>query len=186
MGRKSTVDQLSPELRGKLIELLKDPSVTQSEITFLINHEAGETVVSKSAVNRYAKRMESMIEKTRQAREVADIYLQEVGSDTRNKLGKIVNERVRMLAFDLTDELMALRESEDNKIDPKQISDVIQKVSRAIKDLEQAEKLNAEREARIKKETLSAAAETVEKNMKEHGLSDAFRLKMKKDILGVM
>lgn len=185
MGRKSTVDQLSPELRGKLIELLKDPSVTQSEITFLINHEAGETVVSKSAVNRYAKRMESMIEKTRQAREVADIYLQEVGSDTRNKLGKIVNERVRMLAFDLTDELMALRESEEG-IDPKQISDVIQKVSRAIKDLEHAEKLNAEREARIKKDALTAAAETVEKNMKEHGLSDAFRLKMKKDILGVM
>ena len=185
MGRKSTVDQLSPELRGKLIELLKDPAITQSEITFLINHEAGETVVTKSAVNRYAKRMESMIEKTRQAREVADIYLQEVGSDTRNKLGKIVNERVRMLAFDLTDELMALRESEEG-IDPKQISDVIQKVSRAIKDLEHAEKLNAEREARIKKDALTAAAETVEKNMKEHGLSDAFRLKMKKDILGVM
>lgn len=184
MGRISSVDQLSAELRGKLLELLKDPSVTQSEITFLINEEAGEPVVSKSAVNRYAKRMESMIEKTRQAREVADLYLNEVGNDTRNKLGKIVNERVRMLAFDLTDELMALRESEE-EIDPKQISDVIGKVSRAVKDLEHAEKLNADREARIRKEAMEEAAAVAEKKLREEGSEESVILTINKALLGM-
>lgn len=184
MGRKSTVDLLPDELRQKLLNLLKDPSITQKDIVCLINNEAGEDVVSKSSVNRYAKRMEAMIEKTRQAREVADMYLNSVGNDTRNKLGKIVNERVRMLAFDLTDEIMALRESGEEGIDPKQVSEIIQKVSRAVKELEQAEKLNAEREAKIRKEALEEAAAIAEDKMKKAGSGQSLILEMKKEILG--
>lgn len=168
------------------MNMLKNPAVTQSEIVFAINNEAGEDLVSKSSVNRYAVRMKAMIEKTRQAREVADMYLQEVGNDTRNKLGKIVNERVRMIAFDLTDELMAMRENGAEEIDVKKISDVIQKVSRAVKELEQAEKLNAEREDRIRKEVMEEAASAAEMKMREEGVGESAIMTFKKDLLGLV
>ena len=123
MGQKSCVDRLSPELRAKLLELLNNPAVTQAEIVDAINAEAGEPLISKSSLNRYAQRMKKFAEKNRQAREVADAYLEKYGSDTRNKLGKVVNEQIRLVAFDLIAELEDAKEGGD--LDPKFITEVI-------------------------------------------------------------
>ena len=95
MGQKSAVDKLPEPLRKRLIELLNRPDVTQLEIVDAINEEAGEPLISKSSLNRYAQRMKKFAEKNRQAREVAEAYLEKYGSDTRNKLGKVVNEQRR-------------------------------------------------------------------------------------------
>ena len=45
------------------------------------------------------------------------------GSDTRNKLGKVVNEQIRLVAFDLIAELEDAKEGGD--LDPKFITEVI-------------------------------------------------------------
>ena len=111
MGQKSAVDRLPEDLRKKLIELLNRPDVTQLEIVDAINAEAGEPLISKSSLNRYAVRMKKFAEKNRQAREVAEAYLEKYGSDTRNRLGKVVNEQVRLVAFDLISELEELKEA---------------------------------------------------------------------------
>lgn len=123
MGQKSCVDRLSPELREKLLELLNNPAVTQAEIVDAINAEAGEPLISKSSLNRYAQRMKKFAEKNRQAREVADAYLEKSANDTRNKLGKVVNEQIRLVAFDLIAELEDAKE--DGNLDPKFITEVI-------------------------------------------------------------
>lgn len=182
MAPKSSIDRLPRELREKLLEMLKNPGITQREITDAINLEAGETVVSKSSVNRYAQRMEEMIERTRQAREVADVYATKIGYDTRNQLGKIINERVRMLAFELSEDMLAFQE---RGVEPKAIAEIIQKVSRALKELEQAEKLNAERTAQIRKEALEQAAEAAEKALKKEGGTKAALLAVRRDIFGL-
>ena len=67
--------------------------------------------------------MKKFAEKNRQAREVADAYLEKYGSDTRNKLGKVVNEQIRLVAFDLIAELEDAKEGGD--LDPKFITEVI-------------------------------------------------------------
>ncbi|MEL5720014.1 MAG: DUF3486 family protein [Treponemataceae bacterium] len=169
MGQKSAVDRLPEDLRKKLIELLNRSDVTQLEIVDAINAEAGEPLISKSALNRYAQRMKKFAEKNRQAREVAEAYLEKYGSDTRNRLGKVVNEQVRLVAFDLISELDELKERE--AVDPKLMTDVIFKVSRGLKDLEQAEKLNAEREEEIRQAVLAETAEKVKEVGKKKGLS---------------
>lgn len=51
------------------------------------------------------------------------------------------------------------------------MSDSIYKVSRAIKELEQAEKLNAQREAEIKAEVQKETAEKVETVCKQKGVT---------------
>ena len=169
MGQKSCVDRLSPELREKLLELLNNPAVTQAEIVNAINAEAGEPLISKSSLNRYAQRMKKFAEKNRQAREVADAYLEKYGSDTRNKLGKVVNEQIRLVAFDLIAELEDAKE--DGNLDPKFITEVIFKVSRGLKELEQAEKLNAEREDEIKALIVKETAEKVETACRKKGVT---------------
>ncbi|MBO5607320.1 MAG: DUF3486 family protein [Treponema sp.] len=170
MGQKSSIDRLPENLRSKLIELLQNPSVTQKEVVELINGEAGETVVSRSSVNRYKLRMDKFAAKTREAREVADAYIEKYGTENRNKLGKVVNEYIKLMVFDLTTELEELKDS-DGEIKPEDLADIIYKVSRAIKELEQAEKLNAQREAEIKAQIQKETAEKVETVCKQNGIT---------------
>ena len=170
MGQKSSIDRLPENLRSKLIELLQNPSVTQKEVVELINGEAGETVVSRSSVNRYKLRMDKFAAKTREASEVADAYIEKYGTESRNKLGKVVNEYIKLMVFDLTTELEELKDSDGN-IKPEDMADIIYKVSRAIKELEQAEKLNAQREAEIKAAVQKETAEKVETVCKQNGIT---------------
>ena len=57
-------------------------------------------------------------------------YLEKYGSDTRNKLGKVVNEQIRLVAFDLIAELEDAKEGGD--LAHKFITEVIFKVSRGL------------------------------------------------------
>jgi hypothetical protein len=182
MGQKSAVDKLPKKLRTKLIKMLQDPACTQIQIADEINKAADEPLISKSSVNRYALRMKTFSEKNRQAKEVAELYLEKYG-EGRNKLGKIVNEQVRLVAFELISELDELKEKK--KIKPKEITDLIFKVSRGLRDLELAEKLNAERANDIRKDTLEEAAKIAEKSARQDGVSKKTIDKIKKEILGV-
>lgn len=170
MGQKSSIDRLPENLRSKLIELLQNPAVTQKEVVELINSEAGETVVSRSSVNRYKLRMDKFAAKSREAREVADAYIEKYGTENRNKLGKVVNEYIKLMVFDLTTELEELKGA-DGEMKPEDLADIIYKVSRAVRELEQAEKLNAQREAEIKAQVQKETAEKVEVVCKQKGVS---------------
>ena len=183
MGQKSSVDKLPKKLRDKLLELLSDPSVTQTQIVDAINEEAGKPLISKSSLNRYAKRMQRFAEKNRQAKEVANAYIEKFGAEDRNKLGKVVNEQIRLVAFDLISEIDELKEAQ--QADPALITEIIFKVSRGLRDLEQAEKLNAERSDTIRNAALEDAVNVIEKSAKTNGLSSATVESIKKEILGI-
>ncbi len=183
MGRISNIERLPDELKAKLIGLLKSPNVSQADITAIINNEAGEEVVSKSAVNRYAARMKKQIEKARQAREISELYMEKLGGGTRNKLGKVINEQIRLMSFELIGEIGDMKES--GNADPALVMNLIHKVSRSLKELEQAEKLNAERESRIRKEAMEEAAAIAEKTLKKEGAGDSAILTLRKELLGL-
>jgi len=184
MGRKSSIDALPEKLRKRLLELLQKPWATQKDVTDIINDEAGDKVVSKSAVNRYALKMHKFAERNRQAREVADRYIAEYGEERQGKIGKVINEQLRMVTFDL---LMNLNDLKDSEQDPKNLSNlafIINKVARAIKDLEQAANANLDREQKIK-EQVEETAEEVAKTAKSAGLSEETVEAIKKRILGI-
>ena len=184
MGQKSSIDRLPQNLREKLIELLQNPAVTQKEIVELINAEAGEAVVSRSSVNRYKLRMDKFAAKSREAREVADAYIEKYGTENRNKLGKVVNEYIKLMVFDLTTELEELKDA-DGEIKPEDLADIIYKVSRAIKELEQAEKLNAQREAEIKAAVQKETAEKIEAVCKQKGVSAEVKEAFMAEVLNI-
>jgi len=184
MGQKSAVDKLPKKLRDKLIDMLHNPAVTQAEIVDAINGEAGEQLLSKSSMNRYAQKMKHFAEKNRQAQEIADAYIDKYGNDNRVKLGKVVNEQIRLAVFDLIGEIEEIQADPETK--KTEIADMLYKLSRGLKELEAAEKLNAERTESIRKAALADAAEIVEKEAKEAGLdAEAVDIIKRKIILGI-
>ncbi|MGL4986629.1 MAG: phage protein Gp27 family protein [Treponemataceae bacterium] len=99
MPQKSNIDRLDEELRKKLLKLLKDKNITQAQIADAINEQAGHIVISKSGVNRYKLKMDKFIEKSNQARSVADLYVEKLGSSNSNSMGKVLNEQIRIAAL---------------------------------------------------------------------------------------
>jgi len=183
MGQKSAVDKLPKKLRNKLIEMLNDPAVTQAEIVDAINAEAGEPLISKSSMNRYAQKMKHFAEKNRQAKEIADAYIDKYGSENRQTLGKVINEQMRVAIFDLMGEFDEIRADGETKA--VEAADMLYKISRGLKELEQAEKLNAERTEKVRKEALADAAEIVEKEAKSAGLDASAVDIIRRKILGI-
>jgi hypothetical protein len=183
MGQKSAVDRLPETLRTKLLEMLHNPAITQAEIVDAINEEAGEPLLSRSSMNRYAQRMKRFAEKNRQAKEIADAYIDKYGTDNRVKLGKVVNEQIRLAVFDLIGELEEIRGAPETTA--RDMADILAKLSRGLKDLETAEKLNAERTEHIRQAALAEAAEAVEQTAKSNGLTGETVDKIKKQILGL-
>ena len=183
MGRKSSVDRLPKKLRAMLAEMLADPACTQAQIVAAVNAQAGEKVLSSSGVNRYAQRMKRFTEKNRQAREVAEAYLEHCGADSRNKMGKVINEQIRLAAYDLMLEIDEIKEKPET--DATALTDILLKVSKSLREIEQAEKLNAERTAGIRKDALTEAAQVVEATARSDGLSAETVAKLKKQILGL-
>jgi hypothetical protein len=90
---------------------------------------------------------------------------------------------MRVAIFDLMGEFDEIRE--DPKVKGTDAADMLYKISRGLKELEQAEKLNAERTDRIRKEALAEAAEVVEKEAKSAGLDEAALEIIKRKILGI-
>lgn len=175
---------LPDDLKQKIRELLHDPRFTQEEIAELINDEMGRKVVSKSGINRYAMKMKEFEDKNRQAREVAEMYLSSVGDNRQSKLGKVINEQVRMLAFELLINIENVKESVDNPKTLAGLADVIHKISRSIKDLESAATTNMERERKLQ-EAAEAVAEEVETTTRKAGLSDQAVAAIRNKILGI-
>lgn len=169
----SSIDRLPDDVREQLQALLRDPRVTQLGATARINEileaDGHPDRLSKSAVNRYAVRMEETGKKIRQAREVAKMWIGKLGSEPAGEVGKLLNEMVRTLAFDIT---LAMSESVDT-IEPKMLKDLAISVHR----LEMAAEKNAKVETEIRKKALQDVAGAVAEEEKTSGPMSADRFR---------
>lgn len=151
--QQSTIDRLPPDILEGFQALLRDPRVTQLEATRKINEvleaEGHPERLSKSAVNRYALRMNEVGAKLRQSREIAKMWIGKLGAEPQGEVGKLLNEMVRTLAFD---EVMRLSEG-DEPVDPKLIKDL----AIAIERLEKAASENTKREEEIRAQERDSA-----------------------------
>jgi hypothetical protein len=157
-NQQSSIDRLPDDIREQLQELLRDPRVTQLEATARINavleDDGHPERLSKSAVNRYAVRMEEVGAKLKETREIAKMWIGRLGSEPQGEVGKLLNEMVRTLAFKAA--MRAAEAGDDEPIDPKLLKSLAVSVHR----LERAAKENQDMEDKIRKrmatETLNA------------------------------
>lgn len=181
MARKSSIDLLPVEIREALHALLHDPAVGQVETALRVNEllaaEGSDQRISKSAVNRYSMRMDSIGAKMRQSREVAEMWIGKLGNQPQGQVGKLLNEFTRTMAFETS---LSLSEGED-PVPPKMLKDL----AMAIKHLEEAASVNEKRVREIRKLAAEEAADIVETAAKSQGLTRDGVQAIKEQILGI-
>ncbi len=168
MGKQqSSIDRLPEVVREQLNELLRDPQVTQkaavTEINRILTELEHPESLSKSAVNRYAMRMEAVGKRMRESREVADALIGKLGSQPQGKIGNLVNEILRSVSFELS---LNLTNGELDEESAPAIAKTLKDLALTTMHLERAANLNVEREQeirkqkreRLQKETLDAVA----------------------------
>ena len=191
MPRPSTVDLLSPELRTRFYELLKDPNVTQQQVADEINAALGERRLSKSAVNRRAVSMRRFAERNAQARELAREYLNVVGQEGQQEFSEVIVHQLRDVIYDLMLEIQELQQSPPAE-DPDahaervtKIAELITRASRSVRETETAADRSAERRRKLREEVAAAAAEAATTEARAAGISDDTVAAIKRRILGV-
>ena len=181
MAQQSSIDRLPEDILEKLQELLRDPRVSQLEATARINailkEEDHPERVSKSAVNRYAVKMEEVGAKIRQAREVAQMWIGRLGAEPQGEVGKLLNEMVRILAFEAATNMA----EGETPVEPRGLRDM----AIAIEKLEKASSENVKREDEIRKRALKEAAAAVGDAARAQGMDETQAEFWRKKVLGV-
>lgn len=190
MARQSSIDALPEHIRDALHALLRDPAVTQLEtckrVNDLLKAEGEEQRVSKSSVNRYSLKMESIGKRLRESREMAAMWVDKIGHQPQGEIGKIINEMLRSLSYEVTTELM------NGELDSESLPNVIEQLnnlSLATIRLEKASSESMKRENEIreqaKAEADAEAANKAEQAAIEAGLSRDAVVNIKNSILGI-
>lgn len=163
-GRPSRIQQLPPDIKARLDELLRG-GVTQKEIlTHLapLLESVGEKPLSAAGLNRYATRMEAVGRRIREAREVAAVWTAKLGETPTSNVGAYTLEMLRTLVYDLT-----LRAHEGEDLDVEQLQDIALTLQR----IERASKLNTDRERALRRELAEIAADAATGAARSKGVS---------------
>jgi hypothetical protein len=163
------VELLPPDIKARLQDLLRDPRVSQLEVTRRINdllEDRGEDLrLSKSAVNRYNVRMKEAGDKLRQSREVAEMWIGKLGAAPQGQVGNLVNEILRTLAFDLS---LVAQEGQISSDNAPAVAGMLKDLALAMQRLERAASENVKREEEIRRQERERLAAKMEEAAKEH------------------
>jgi hypothetical protein len=187
MPKPSTIEILPPEIKAQLQAWLQDPRITQLEATdranALLSLAGHPERVTKSAVNRYAVRMDEVGAKLRQSREVAQMFIAQVGAAPQGQTGLLINEMLRSMAFELS-----LKMQEFDSEDPDAMSATIgqlKNLALTMQRLEQSATINVKREGEIRKLAITDAANAVEKAAVQQGMNAEQAMFWRQQVLGV-
>lgn len=160
MGGRSAIDQLPPEIRDAVHDAIRDGAMID-EIVARIRDLGGD--VSRSAVGRYVKKANDLVRRQRDADRVAEIWVRELGERPEGKTGRLAIETMRTLAMFAAVELGERAGDGEGGIDPEEIGTL----ALAIRRIESAGKLSADRELAIRREAGERAGEAA----RQEGLS---------------
>lgn len=183
-GKRSKVDLLPTAIKAELDLLLRDKRMTQKDILAIVNalvDEAGlseEQKLSPAGVNRYAAKMETVGNTIRHARETAEMWVQQYGSEPTSDVTRLLMEMVRTEYFKL---LMDAQANPDNILDSKTIANLTLGINR----LERAALLNMEKEKQIKKDYAEEVGKNIDKTAQARGLTKEEAQFWREQVLGV-
>ncbi|MDT8428504.1 MAG: DUF3486 family protein [Pseudomonadales bacterium] len=172
MSRPSTIDQLPAQAREALHTWLRDPGITQTEATERLNallaDVGADQPISRHAVNRYDLKMRDVGQRLQQSRAVAEVWIAKLGAAPQGKLGHLVNEMLRTLAFDLT---LKLQEGELTAESLPAVIDQLKHLSLSVARLERAASENVKREQEIRRQAAQEAVDAGTAAARKAGVS---------------
>jgi Asp-tRNA(Asn)/Glu-tRNA(Gln) amidotransferase A subunit family amidase len=183
-GRSSKVDKLPDNIRQQLHAMLRDKQITQTEILDAINalideHDLPEELkLSRSGLNRYATRVESVGAHLRDLREMTSALTAELGDKPMGETTKLILEMGRSQLF------RAMMQSVENPEESVDI-DMLKNAMLAAQRLESTAMQSHKREKEIRQAFAEKAATEAEKVIKQAGLSEETAGQIRRKILGL-
>ena len=173
---RSKIARLPVDVRDAIVAAL-EAGKSYDEITLAIQAMGAD--VSRSGVHRFGQKHQKTIERLKAQREIASAMALDLQGLADDRQGRLLIEMLQLLISRST--MQAVNEDEGDGLDSKELYFI----SQAVKSLQQASSIDAEREARIKSSVLKAAAATVDDVAKERGLSAETVSAIRARILGV-
>jgi hypothetical protein len=163
MPRKSSIERLPPVIKAAIAGMLKDNRLTLDEILEQIRAEfPDEPAPSRSALGRFKQNFEEMSKHLRESREIADMWVQKVGSDPNSDIGKLAIEFLRTAAYRVSSDMV-----EGGEANTKELA----QLARAMNYIENASRLSLKREQELTTAAKTAAAEAATKVAEKKGVS---------------
>src|SRR5690554_797678 len=182
-GRASKVEQLPEEVKRFLDAMLRDKRYSQQEVLDEVNKQLAdlgipkEEQLSKSGLNRYALRMESIGKKMRETNAIAEAWVSQLGDKPQGQIGRLVTQMIHTMAFELSLDMQ-------NGATNVSIGE-LKELALVIQRLKQAETSSVKREKEIRKAFAEQAANAVEAVAKAAGLTADAVSTIKNEILGI-
>ena len=184
MPRRSSVDSLPQEILDRVLAMLGDGGWTLDEVVEYLD-KAGHPR-SRSALHRKQQTIAQVSEKLKKSRDITKALVEEMGPNAvEGQTGRLLVEITQSLVFKhLTDQLDAEETEGEEKPEAPEPIDLM-RLARTIKELTQAQKLNAERELKIRQETAAQAADVAEDAAVEAGLTAERAREIREKVLGI-
>ena len=137
---------------------------------------------SRSSVGRYAKKARATMERVREAQAVAKVWVDEFGKDPEGDIGQLLPQMLHAVAFTQVNSMAEQPAdlSGEDGVSPKHVS----LLASAIKDLASAQRINADRILKIRKETAEKAANAAAVVAKQGGMNADTVAKLRAAVIG--
>lgn len=144
MTGKSKFERLPAALRAEIEGKLREQHFTLDELMAFVRSREPGADISRAGLHRYLRSFEETAKRLREAQAVAGAVVGKLVEQPQGDLGRLLAQLLQVIAFY---QLHAL-EDQGTEVKPAELV----MLARAIKDMEQAGKLSAEREIKIRKE----------------------------------
>ncbi|MDH0494259.1 DUF3486 family protein [Comamonas aquatica] len=191
MGRKSSIDRMSPDVKAYIQAMLATGSQTLDELIadlqerFPTEASKGE-LPSRSALHRYGAKLDRRLNAIRASTEAARLIREHAGDDEDARSEALV----AMVQTELFDAILLLQEADDPEADPGERVTLLSKAAKNIATLTRSsvnlKQFQAKVEAEARKKALADAAATAETTAKAQGLSAGGVAALRAAIMGAM
>ena len=194
MGRKNSIDRMTPDVKAYIQAMLATGSQTLDELIadlqqrFPAEATAGE-LPSRSALHRYGAKLDRRLAAIRASTEAAKIIQAHAGDD-KDARSEALTAMVQTELFEAILELQEAIEGEDEKVDPATRVELLSKAAKNIATLTRSsvnlKEFQAKVEERARKRAFEEAAATAETTAKAQGLSAGGVAALRAAIMGAM
>ena len=178
MGRRSSITTLPQPVKRAVDDAIRD-GLTIDDIVDLLQDKGVSR--ARSSIGRYAKNYREIADRQRDLSSVAKSFAGEFG-DGDNAQGKLL---IQMFTSILTQVAMPMASGDVAEFDPKDLHFL----ARSIKDVMSAAKIDTDRDAKIREETIrkvkAEALKAAETGMRGSGASDETIAAVKAKLLGI-
>ena len=164
MGRKSSIDRLTPAMKRHIDKRFREGRMTLNELIADLQQQfPEEQIPSRSALGRKRQGYDEMAQSMREIDAAASALVSELGDGWQDKSGALLAQAVTTLAANA-----AFGQLEKGNAS---VDDVL-KLARAAKSTQEARTLSLKERQALKREALEQAAAAAEQVARQQGLSD--------------